>query len=137
MMSVQNKINDSVVRTDGEKNDRLYVRINSDFKEKLLEKAKKQNKRLSTYILDIVRTFIKNEDVIVRTLEGSKGPASDGDVRTRKQTEINSCCRQLISLFDDIFEIKYPTSIINKLLGLLNRKIDSKLIETVKAYLNE
>lgn len=136
-MSVQNKINDSVVRTDGEKNDRLYVRINSDFKEKLLEKAKKQNKRLSTYILDIVRTFIKNEDVIVRTLEGSKGPASDGDVRTRKQTEINSCCRQLISLFDDIFEIKYPTSIINKLLGLLNRKIDSKLIETVKAYLNE
>lgn len=68
-MSVHRK--DSV-HTQEKKDDKLYIRISSDFKNRLQNEAENQEKTLSGYILDIVRTrHNKFSDVI--TTEFEKG----------------------------------------------------------------
>ena len=106
MMSVQqNKTNngqDSSVRT---KNDRLYIRINSAFKEILQKRADQVNKPLSAYILDCVRTAKISEksdqNDIVRTEDQEYKKGFEIMVNlfnsAMKESEIKSKIRNLLS----------------------------------------
>jgi uncharacterized protein (DUF1778 family) len=106
MMSVQENIKnndkDSDVRT---KNDRLYIRINSAFKEVLQKRADQMDKSLSTYILECVRTtklsenLDQNDNVRTTDQEYKKGFEIMVNLfnSAMKESEIKSKIRDLLS----------------------------------------
>ena len=107
-----------------EKNARFELRINSEFKEKLREEAKENNSSLSEYILGFVRT--RNNRLSVQ----KQDKCTDNNMKIYK-----TCCKQLISLFDKIFKLKFSLKTIDKMTPILDQEIDEKLIEEVRKNL--
>lgn len=46
-----------------------------------------------------------------------------------------ACCKQLISLFDKIFKLKFPVKIIDMIAPILDQEIDEKIIDEVRKNL--
>ena len=88
------------------------------------EEAKENNSSLSEFILGIVRT------------RKNKLSVQKQDECTDKNTETYKiCCKQLITLFDKIFDLKFSLKMIDKMMEILDQETDSKLIEEVRENL--
>lgn len=108
------------------KDDYIHIRINSDIKDILRRFAKKSEKSLSQYILDIVVSVITSGNGVIT-------PKTESVMTTG--LEIKLATKQLISLFDKIFALDLPNSLKKKIRPILTETVDINLIEEVKEEL--
>lgn len=119
MMSSQNRKNlRELSSQEKPKDDYIHIRVNSDIKAILKRFAERDDKSLSGFILDsLVSVITEKETVMTNPKE--------------RDDKSKTALKQLIDLFDKIFDLKFEDSTLDKILSYLE-EIDMDLIEQMR-----
>jgi uncharacterized protein (DUF1778 family) len=119
---------DLLSHKDLEKNDHIHFRINNDLKALFEKEARRANKTLTNYIieslLDVItgQTNCDHREIVITRKD------NDSDL-------FRKVSFQLINLFDKIFSLDLEKRNVAKIIDLLNRIIDEKMIEEARKKL--
>ena len=105
----------------------IHLRVNSGVKEQIQEYADCHGFSLSEFLLRAATDVITSQENLPKRDHNPKD-----SVITKNNNKYKTAAHQLIELFDKVFSISFSTRNKNKLLDIVKRTIDTKLIDKVK-----